>query len=444
VTAAKQPESEQGRGQKSSLRLVAAALSLLILAGVSYYLIYPQVAASLHWRRAQRALAEHDLSSAQNQLRRCLEVWPDSSETHFLLARTCRRLGDYAAAESELARARQLGWVRELLDLEGLLLQAETGRVKEVESRLRSILTEGHRDAALIVEALVTGWLQGQFMAEAYTLTTDWLQQHPDDWYTRYLQGGVLESGMRYDLAIADYERVVADRPDFPPAHSRLAEVLLVKGRPAEALPHFQVYLEREPADAAAWYGLARCERQAGSAARSRAALERLLAIEPDHAGGLLLRGQLELDNNQPEQALTWFRRAESLTPLDRGVCINVATALRQLGRPNEAAPYEQRRDRILKDLHRLDALVKQSLAEPKNAAPRGEAGKILLGLDQERKALPWLASALLLDPGNAAARDALGECLRKTQNAAIRETCAGILRHADQRQPATERPLGK
>ena len=218
--------------------------------------------------------------------------------------------------------------------------------------------------------------------------------------------------------------------------------MLLVKGRPAEALPHFQVYLEREPADAAAWYGLARCERQAGSAVRSRAALERLLPVAPDHAGGLLLRGQLELDSNQPEQALAWFRRAESLTPLDRDVCINLATALRQLGRSDEAAPYEERRDRILKDLHRLDALVKQSLAEPQNAAPRGEAGKILIGLDQERKALPWLASALMLDPGNAVARDALGECLRKTQDAAVRESCAGMLRQAEQRQPAMERSL--
>ena len=62
ATAARQPKSEPLRGRKGSWRLVAAALSLLILAGVSYYLIYPQVAASLHWRRAQRALAEHDLA----------------------------------------------------------------------------------------------------------------------------------------------------------------------------------------------------------------------------------------------------------------------------------------------------------------------------------------------------------------------------------------------
>src|SRR2546428_4220850 len=125
------------RGRKGALRLLAAAVSLLIVAGVSYYLVYPQLAASLEWRYAQRALAEHDFTAAQAHLGRCLEVWPTSGETHFLLARTCRRAGDYATAETELARARKLGWVRELVDLEGLLLKVETGRVKEVESRLR-------------------------------------------------------------------------------------------------------------------------------------------------------------------------------------------------------------------------------------------------------------------------------------------------------------------
>jgi len=225
---------------------------------------------------------------------------------------------------------------------------------------------------------------------------------------------------------------VVADKPDFPPSHLRLAEVLLIKGRPAEALPHFQMVVERQPADAAAWFGLARCQRLLDAPGRSQAALDRLFAIQPDHAGGLLLRGQLALDNNQPEQALTWFRRAESLTPMDRDICINLATALRQLGRPEEAAPYEQRRDRILKDLHRLDALVKQTLTEPVNAEPRCEAGKILLGLGQEREAVPWLASALLLDPRNTAARDALRECIQETKDPAIRASCASLLRQAE------------
>ena len=89
--AAVPPEPRPVGAEQRPLPLVVGALCVLIVAGVVYYVVYPQAAAAYHWRAAQQALAERDFAGAQAHLRDCLEAWPQSGETHFLLARTSRR-----------------------------------------------------------------------------------------------------------------------------------------------------------------------------------------------------------------------------------------------------------------------------------------------------------------------------------------------------------------
>ncbi|HEV3256185.1 MAG TPA: tetratricopeptide repeat protein, partial [Gemmataceae bacterium] len=116
-------------------RLVVLAC-LLVIGGLGYFVIYPQVNAVYHWRHARKALDAYEFAQARADLQRCLEVWPESGETHFLMARTCRRDGDMEQARAELQQAKRLHWVEEQIRLEYLLQEAQGGAVPQVERAL--------------------------------------------------------------------------------------------------------------------------------------------------------------------------------------------------------------------------------------------------------------------------------------------------------------------
>jgi tetratricopeptide (TPR) repeat protein len=404
----------QALSSRRPYSVLVGVLCLLVIGGVGWFVLYPQVNASYHWRQAEHAVLDHDFGAAQAHLQRCLEAWPQSGETHFVMARTCRRAGDLAGARTHLDEARRLGWVKELTDLESLLLQAQSGAVRPVESRLRGYLTQGHRDAALIVEALVIGWLEGNFVEDAYRLTSVWLEEHADDWAVRFWHGRVLEAGLRYDLAAEEYARVLERKPGYAAAHLRRAEVLLWKGRYKEALPHFEAYLRHDAHHAAALLGLARCQRVLGSPAETRATLTRLLADHPEDAGGCRLRGQLALDEGHAEEALAWLQRARALGPPDMENCQALATTLRHLQRVDEALAYERQGQQIKKDMQRVEELIKEINTHTQDVSLRYEAGTTLVRLGREQEGARWLASVLLLDPGNQPARKALADCVEK------------------------------
>ena len=104
--------------------------------------------------------------------------------------------------------------------------------------------------------------------------------------------------------------------------------IRLRNGHFAEALPHFQAYLAPNttlsPADpegrvrsgphhATALLGLARCQRYLNPPEVALATLNQLLADPEPRADALLLRGQLELERGNAEEALVWLQRAEDL-----------------------------------------------------------------------------------------------------------------------------------
>jgi tetratricopeptide (TPR) repeat protein len=399
------------------LRYLAATVVVVclgVIGGVGWFIVYPQLAYGRHARHAQQALEARDFSRARVHLERCLEQRPNSGETHFLLARTCRRAGDFDAARTHLKEAGRVGWPAALIDLEGLLMQAQAGAVGPVEPTLRRFLGSRPDQQQAILEALTVGCLQSNYLDRAYHWATTWADRYPEDWQARFWRGQVLERGLRYDLAVQDFEQALAGRPDHAETHVRLADVLFWRGRYAEALVHFEAYLQTDPDHPAALLGLARCQRALNPPEVARATLARLLARHPEHAGGCLLRGQLELDADNPDEALVWLRRAVASAPHDMEANQALATVLRRLMREEEAKLYERKKQQIEEDLRQMERLTKEILTNPDNVSLRYEAGTTLLRLGQEQQALRWLFSALLLDRHHEPTTKAVAECLQK------------------------------
>jgi tetratricopeptide (TPR) repeat protein len=411
------------------------AVCLLIIGNVGFFIVYPQLAGVYHWRKAQQALQQYDFPSAQLHLQHCREVWPTSGETSFLLARTCRRAGDFPAARTYLREAEQAHWPPALTDLERLLMKAQAGMVRAVELELRRYLAARPEEHTIIFEALVIGCLQANFLDDAYGWSTRWTEQDPEDGQAHFWRGRILESGLRYDLAAEEYQRVLECKSDLIAAHLSLGEMLLRKGQYAAALPHFQAGLPSTSFHAAALFGIARCQRYLSPPEAALATLEELFAKHEPDASALSLRGQLELARGHAEEARLWLEQAARRLPPDLDTYQALTTTCRLLNWNEEAQAYESKRQQIERELRRMEELTKQIIQSPTDAALRSEAGTLLLRLGQEQQGVRWLMSALLLDPHHEPARKALADCLPKLGDPALVESYRRIV----EQRPAAE-----
>jgi tetratricopeptide (TPR) repeat protein len=427
-----------GRGllRRVRQRPWAAALvagGLLLVAGLGYYVIAPQVHGYRHWSRAQQALQRHELDEAQAHLEKCLTVWPDNAEVHFALARTYRRSGDLSAARRHLQRADQLGWPTEATDLEYLLLRAQSGELNAVRPVLVPLLQARHPEEVAILETLAQVALDRHLIDEAVRWATVWTERYPEDWRPRFVRGLALEAyvlAAADEKAIKDYERVLELKPDHAEARYKLGDLLRRTGQYKAALSHLEACYRQNPEDSRVVVSLARCLLYLRQASAAKALLDEWLAKHPEgEADVFLVRGQADYDLGEPEKALPWLRRAEQLAAKDEDTFRSLANTLRRLGQHDEAARY----DRLAKDFHkqieRLRTLLRDIRANPDAVAPRYEAGIILLRTGHEREGVRWLHSVLDIDPRHAATHQTLADYYEKVndlERARVHRAAAG------------------
>jgi tetratricopeptide (TPR) repeat protein len=404
-----------GRKWRNHPFLAAVAVACLAVIGaIGFFVVYPQLVGVYHWRRAGQAIERHDFAQARIHLQPCREVWPNSAETWFLLARTDRRTNDFEAARTDLQRAESLGWAPGLVELERLLLVAQAGFVQAVEAQIRRFFETRRDEQQIILEAMVVGSLQANFLDDAFRWSSRWTEDYPDDCQGHFMRGRVLEAGLRYDLAAEEYQRAVERKPDLMAARLGLGEMLLRTGQYALALPHFQTCLQANPNQTTARLGVARCQRYLSPPEAVLATLEPLFSNNEEHAEAFLLRGQVELERGNSQEALGWLQRAERLLPPELETYQALATVMRLLDRNREAEIYESKRRATERDLRRMEDLTKEIIEHPRDAVLRYEAGTILLRLGQNEQAARWLASSLLIDPHHQPTKDALAACLPK------------------------------
>jgi tetratricopeptide (TPR) repeat protein len=451
---AAQPALKSNKYAPPVLAIGVIALCLIIIGSMGIMVVYPQINAYIHWRKAQQAIDYFDLPLAQEHLKKCLQVWKSSGETEFLMARTCRRADDLDAARDHLKKAKALNWVDQQIQLEYLLIQGQTVLLPWVEERLKGLLKEGHQDDRYILEALTLGCLKWNFYKKAYQWATVWVEQHPDDWEGNFYYAQVLQAGLRYELAAEQYEKALELNPYFPEIHLHLAQVYLLDGRFQEALPHFQEYLKHDANDRTALLGLARCLRSDAKPEEARAMLEKLFAVRPEDVGGFLLEAQLALEEDNYKGAQEWLRKGLRVDPHDRLTNQNMATALRHEAaalrgenrraeadeKETEAKEFEERNQEINKAYMRVEDISRELLEKPDDVILRTEAGTTLMKIGQNQEAFHWLISALLLNNNHKPARDSLKECLRKKGDRKLLESYRSILEDQGNASP-TNRP---
>ena len=153
-----------------------------------------------------------------------------------------------------------------------------------------------------------------------------------------------------FDEAVQSYERLLTLSPDSSRVRYQLARAYATAERVADAERSYRQLLDSPVYGVPARVEAAALLRHNGQLATAEPLLSQVLALAPDHREGLLLLGEVLLEQGQPSEALALWLRLAELEPRNWRVQGHLSKAYSQLGRDAEArdagARYQRARQR--------------------------------------------------------------------------------------------------
>jgi predicted Zn-dependent protease len=401
-------------------RLLIALALLAGLAAGGFALAGPQVRAWYHLRAARSALQAYHNPQALRHLETCRRVWPENPDVLLLSARAARRAGAYDEAQRHLEKYQHLRGIDDAGSFEELLLTAERA-VDQVAPLGRRYVEQDHPDSPLILEALTRGYLRQYRLGEANFCLEQWLKRQPDNPQALCLKGQFhLDYERAPDRALDSYRRAVQLDPEHEEARLGLAIVLLESKSFAEAAEHLEYLRRVQPDNLRVQVGLAQCRNGLGQSDAARRLVDEVLARQPDYVPALALRGQLALEGGHYAEAETWLRQAVARAPANHQARYSLVLCLMQSGQGEEAQRQERDLRQWEEDAKRFNEIVTREMSKrPDDPELHFQLGRLLLRTGHPEEGLRWLQSALRLDPGHAAARQALKEYVEEAKSRA-------------------------
>lgn len=206
----------------------------------------------------------------------------------------------------------------------------------------------------------------------------------------------------------------VARNPNAWIAQMNLGSEYMATGRPALAIPHFQVAVTLRPGDVLSEANWGGALVQLGKAAEAIPHLEKAVQAMPELAEAQNSLGLALGAAGRTAEAIARFETALRLKPRFEGALLNLCDLLAQTGRTNEA-------------LQRLTAALRD---EPRSATYHRSIGILLKNADQRDQAMEFFRAAVQLNPSDSDSLHALLEMfIQKGQYPQAVEIGASALR---------------
>jgi tetratricopeptide (TPR) repeat protein len=218
--------------------------------------------------------------------------------------------------------------------------------------------------------------------------------------------------------ALACFNQVLSQQPDYIDAYGIRADILADLGRFDEALANYDRALEERPDSAEDWHNRATILPNLNRAEEALANFDRAIALRPNFADAHFNRANILRSLGRMGEALEGYHRATVLRPTFMEAHMNYALALSYFDRHEEALVSIDRalelrpddfdaivnRGNILRNLGELDRAEEEYQRalriNPNSSAPYLGRANVLLerGLYQEARATAEHASALAPD----------------------------------------------
>lgn len=223
----------------------------------------------------------------------------------------------------------------------------------------------------------------------------------------------VFKENADYERARSAYQAALRADSSQPQVRLELAETLLQCGEP-DAAEH-ELDLCRNRVASGAWADLlAQCRKQRDDLAGWRTAVEDGLARSPDHPGLLTQRAQMDLVAGHAAEALQRLDRALRADPYRAQTFFERGTALRKLGRTDEANRDFHRAAELNREMAEMSQLNEEAAQAPDDAQVRYRLGQLCVALGKHELAASWYRAALACNPNHSGARLALDSLGRR------------------------------
>ena len=380
-----------------------AVVSLVVLLAAAFVAWHAVRLTRAHYavKRTEEALARYDFAAARAAAGSAAELSPRNPAAWLLAAQAARRDGDPAEAKNHLRAYKSLAGATSEWNLEDSLQHAQQGEIERDVYDLMAKADAGHPATEQILEALAVGSVHVYQFDRAAFWVHHLLSRFPKNPVGRLIRAQMDDVLGKRDRAAVECRELLADFPDHAKAKALLAGLLYRAHQFEESADLYEELWQKRQDNLSALLGLARCRDRMGRADDARRLVRELEVRFPDNSEALLESGRFALSDGRPDDAERLLRQAVQLAPNDHEVHYQLGLCLESVGKAEEARYHFERFKQVEADLKRLDILLKAVVNNPRDPAPRREAGMICLRNGQPAEGLRWLNGALEVAPGD-------------------------------------------
>ncbi|MGA8596613.1 MAG: tetratricopeptide repeat protein [Bryobacteraceae bacterium] len=187
---------------------------------------------------------------------------------------------------------------------------------------------------------------------QAFNNTTLRMYQHvPASYRVHELSAEIFELENRFDEAVDEYTKAIAQNPDAPDLHFRLGRALLMRSHSPEALEQaaqsFSAELKLNPEDAATEFQLGQIAGVENKPGPARMHLERALSLSPAFPEAMIALAKLDSASKQYGPAVALLNRAVSLEPNNEAAHYALMMAYRDSSQLDKAKSEKAILDRL-------------------------------------------------------------------------------------------------
>ncbi|OWK40453.1 tetratricopeptide repeat protein [Fimbriiglobus ruber] len=341
-------------------RLLVGVVAVVLLAAGGWWAFrpgpsLPPPGPDQHLDDARRALAAGDYESAVEAARADLTARPGNPPTLLVLSQIFRRQGRLKDAEAALGRAVAAGVPEAEGRREAALLLAAQDYPPKAEGIIQRVVRDCPDDPE-VLRAVSRAYFAKSRWLDAEILFTRLLVLDPNQPDILFERGTARMRAMYYGTAVEDFRAVLAKNPDNFQARLYLAQSLLGDARMAEAEPELKTCQRMRPELAEPVVGLAKCAVERDDLAGAEELLRRAAGLEKDSLLVVQEQAALSLRRQQYDAAIPLLKKVLAADPNNRQAHLNLAQALRSVGKLDESKVHEQR-------YQELDKLEEERLA---------------------------------------------------------------------------------
>jgi tetratricopeptide (TPR) repeat protein len=352
--------------------------------------------------------ADHDWAKAEGHLRRAIQRDPKSVDAHFNLGEVFLNQAQLPAALEQLEQASAISPNSASVLAKGGELLILSGQLAEGLSRIERALKLDESEALDALGLPVEGRIFGNEASAGLVALCDAAEKKLEAMQTSSAASDVALAGL-YALSGDDaaagrvYQRFAPAAPIAKPTESALAQAMdaMHRHRYDAAEAALLRWTALHPGDFSARYELVVVRRQL-----AMAQIDRLLVVAPDSYHVHQLLGQLYVDREEDEKALTEYLAVAAARP-------NLPDVHFWLGHI-----YWKHGDAD----HAFAELTRQLEIDPGHPEANGELGAVLVAKDRTAEAIPHLELAIRSKPDLWPAYQQLGQAYATEKNYARAE----------------------